>query len=266
MTGLRSQRSMKRGSTPNLAGTQLRLFSREAITLKTTDLMSDRARIKHGIPKAAVTPVVTRARHLVGASMTESNWQRLRRTEERLWLFRPSEALSHIAVQTYLSRCPASGGCNHKAYKVKTRNCWYQVPLPPANDAFITGMSTTGPWICLNRFKKLTATNTLYVIEFLRTMTLQEKAAIGLALLTQAVRTQLRPRCYASGLTKWEPGDIEKLLVPYPLPAKGSYSIYKRAIAALLAGKQREASAIADAFLGEWSSTEQPNCSSITRR
>jgi hypothetical protein len=34
MTGLRSQRSMKRGSTPTPVCSELRLFSREAITLK----------------------------------------------------------------------------------------------------------------------------------------------------------------------------------------------------------------------------------------
>jgi hypothetical protein len=34
MTGLRSQRSMKRGSTPTPVCSELRLFSREAIALK----------------------------------------------------------------------------------------------------------------------------------------------------------------------------------------------------------------------------------------
>jgi hypothetical protein len=34
MTGLRSQRSMKKGSTPTPFCSELRLFSREAITLK----------------------------------------------------------------------------------------------------------------------------------------------------------------------------------------------------------------------------------------
>jgi hypothetical protein len=37
MTGLRSQRSMKKGSTPNPVCSELRLFSREAISLKTPE-------------------------------------------------------------------------------------------------------------------------------------------------------------------------------------------------------------------------------------
>jgi len=37
MTGLRSQLSMKRGSTPLPVCSELRLFSREAITLKTPE-------------------------------------------------------------------------------------------------------------------------------------------------------------------------------------------------------------------------------------
>ena len=212
-------------------------------------LMSDQDRKRLGLPKTAVMPALTRSRHLLGASITQRHWQELRKSGERTWLFRPCSDLDDLAVRAYLGRSPRKGGCNKKAYKLRTRRNWYEVPLPLRVDGFISGMSAVGPWVCLNRFKNLTASNTLYVVEFLKFTTLQDKAALCLTLLTSEVRAQLRPRRYAAGLTKWEPRDIENLLISFPIEVKGAYAIYKRAIAALLRGEPTEASAIADAFV-----------------
>jgi adenine-specific DNA-methyltransferase len=216
-------------------------------------LLTEKRREELGLPTNAVKPVLSKASHLIAANMTAAAWARLREKDARVWLFRPSKAtLTHPNVQSYLRKHATAGGCNRAGEKVRNRQVWHQVVLPRGIDGFISGMSKNGPWLALNGMKSLTATNTLYTVHFKRRATADEKAAFGLALLSTKVRKQLPAlqRCYAAGLGKFEPGDLQSLKFPdYHVPAKATAD-YQKAVKALLEGSVSAATAIANRSLG----------------
>lgn len=130
-------------------------------------LMNERKRTSMGLPARALTPVVSKARHLRSALLTQSDWEGLRASGQRVWLLNPSAALAdHPAVRRYLRLGRTEGGCDRSAYKVSVRDPWYRTPVPPVPDAFLSGMSRHGPWLCINETKGVNATNTLYVVRF----------------------------------------------------------------------------------------------------
>jgi len=213
-------------------------------------LLTEEQRNSARLPEAACVPVLSRARHLQRGSVSRRDWEKLRHSNERIWLFRPSgQILRNKNVRMYLEKLESEGGCRRQNYKVRNRDPWFVTPLPEAVHAFISGTSTFGPWLCLNRFPDLAATNTLYVAEFTQKMTLEMRAAVGLSLLNSQARAHLQPRRYADGLTKWEPGDLEHLVIPRPHAASGALDAYERAIRSLLMKSEENAIAIADAWL-----------------
>ena len=217
-------------------------------------LLTETERRAARLPKGACLPVVSKARHVVTPSITAKEWRRLLNQEQRVWLFRPNtRTLGNQNVQAYLRRDVKHGGCNRSRFKIKTRDPWYLTPLPPRAHAFISGMSNLGPLLCINRSRNLTATNTLYVVEFINAPTLESRAAVGLSLLSSECRRQMLPRRYADGLAKWEPGDLEALLIPKPRIQPGALAVYNRAVAVLLTGNIDAGCRIAD----EWHSGDR---------
>jgi adenine-specific DNA-methyltransferase len=214
-------------------------------------LMSETARKSRGLPVSCLRPVLTHAHHLTGACIDGVTWARLRRMDERVWLFRPSERhLKHKAVAAYLSLPRESGGCKRGALKVRKREPWFCTQLPLPAHGFLSGMSRLGPWIALSEMPMLSATNTLYVAQFLKTPLVETRAAWALSLLTTVAREGLARlgRRYPDGLIKHEPGDLAEVEVPLPPQRPGALSTYRRAVAQLLAGREAEASATADAW------------------
>jgi len=108
-------------------------------------------------------------------------------------------------------------------------------------------MSGWGPWVVFREMPRLAATNTLYVIRFIETVDVNERAAWAMWLLTsEAARLlQVVARRYAEGLLKFEPSDIAKLPIRRPTKSEGAYASYKLAVRLLLQGNkgasQREA-------------------------
>ena len=172
--------------------------------------------------------------------------------DERVWLFDPpDECLALAAVRRHLELDETQGGCHRDRYKIKSRSPWYRVPMPQKIDGFMSGMSRHGPWICLNRTRKLVASNTLYTIEFRHAVDSPERSAWSLALLTTAARAALARagRVYPDGLVKHEPGDLSRISIPEPHRTLGSEAVYARAVSALLTGRPSFASQIADDWL-----------------
>jgi hypothetical protein len=201
-------------------------------------LLTEEERREHGLPVAALRRCVTRARHLRAADATAAAWTSLRDSGARVWLFRPPPRLEKDpAVSKYLKLKPARGGCHRRRFKVATRDPWYVTPLPARVDGFLSGMTRVGPWICLRRDERLTATNTLYTVRFRRADTWEQRAAWSISLLSPDVRRQLlvRGRRYPDGLLKYEPGDLHDLVLPVPHRAKGALAHYRALVAALLA-------------------------------
>ena len=217
-------------------------------------LMTEEERGCRQLPKSAVLPVVSKSKHIRMASICPERWKQLLHTGERIWLFRPSPSIvSHAAVQRYLD-CPlGDGGCRRDAYKIRHRTPWYVTPLPRRPAGFISGMSHFGPWICLNRMDRLSATNTLYTVRFRKPCSDTEENAWALMLLTSAVREQLPAaiREYALGLAKLEPGDLSQLRLPTPRIVDAIPHVYQAAVESLLSGDADRACSIADKYASD---------------
>lgn len=217
-------------------------------------LMSEPRRLELSLPRKALLPVVTRARQLRTHAVDRQEWERLRDAGERVWLFRPAdEHLSDRAVESYLSYPEADGGCRKGGYKIIRRSPWHRTRLPVPPHGFLSGMTSAGPWIALNRMRTLTATNTLYTVRFRTARTLDERAAWSLALFTTRARESMRSfaRRYADGLQKFEPGDLRNISVPTPTSTSGALRKYEKAVSVLLINGPEAASMVADSWFME---------------
>lgn len=212
-------------------------------------LLSDEKRQELGLPRQALRPVLSRAKHLISPVATERIWENLRKSGERVWLFDPRDhVLTHPNVKAYLKLGKAGGACEVGNSKIVARSPWFRTPLPSRVDGFLSGMSKFGPWICLNRMNGLTATNTLYVVSMKGCATHDQRAALALGLLSTSVAEQLAlvARHYADGLVKFEPGDLRKIQIRAPSNHRGAAVTYKQAVSELLAGNLDAARRIAD--------------------
>ena len=213
-------------------------------------LMNDKKRISVGLPTRALTPVVSKAKHLRSALLTQNDWDDLKASGERIWLFNPTIALAkYPGVSRYLKLAPTKGGCNRQAYKVLIRDPWYRTPMPSVPDAFLSGMSRYGPWLCINETQGVNATNTLYVVRF-SNRDQREWYMWALALLSSEARRQIRRigRRYPDGLVKYEPGSLGKLKLPTLKTDADHKGLYIKAAAALLSGNAGLAREIADSI------------------
>lgn len=218
-------------------------------------LMTDHQRRQWGFPLECLRPVLSKARHLIAGEMTRRHWKSLRQMgNERIWLFDPPPRLvEHPSVRAYLRLAEYSGGCRRDRYKIKKRSPWYRTPLERHSDGFISGMSRFGPWITLRKMPRLSATNTLYVVRFLKGRTRDEKAAWSLSLLTSRTRELVTSfgRRYADGLLKYEPSDIRAIPVTIPRKVRGARTVYIKAVEALVSGQEMKCRKIADEWFQE---------------
>ena len=211
-------------------------------------LMSEQRRQALELPSAALTPVVSKAKHLRFAPLNRKDWNELKSSGERIWLFSPPGQLAkHPKVRNYLNLGASEGGCNREAYKVSIRQPWYRTPLPKTPDAFLSGMSQHGPWLCINEMQGLNATNTLYVVSF-RSRNREVWYMWALALLSSLAQHQIRRigRRYADGLVKYEPGPLGEIELPKLRVDADHRSLYIGAVDALLAADPAMAKDIAD--------------------
>ena len=211
-------------------------------------LMNEQRRRTLKLPKSALIPVVSKARHLQYPSLSTKEWDKLKSSGQRIWLFNPPvRATKHPKVKRYFELADDAGGCNRNAYKVTIREPWYRTPMPKAPDAFLSGMSQHGPWLSINEMDGLNATNTLYVVTF-RSRSRETWYRWALALLSSTAQRQIRRigRRYADGLIKYEPGALGKIELPALREDADYRSLYARAVGALLAEDLRMAKDIAD--------------------
>ena len=119
-----------------------------------------------------------------------ANWESLRDRGERAWLFwpRPRPGRLPQAIKRYLAA--GLDRETHKGQKTSERDLWYLTEINPPADGFMSGMTSVGPWICLNRASDLTATNTLYTIHFHDRLRWGEQAAWALSLLCATAQSQ----------------------------------------------------------------------------
>lgn len=215
-------------------------------------LMNESRRRELSLPRAAMRPILSKSKHLEESEVTQEVWSELRDADERVWIFRPPPRLvGHSAVSAYLEKEVDAGGCNKEAKHVARRKKWYRTDMPENVHGFISGMSSIGPWVALNQMKGLNASNTLYTVTFDRSLSLSDRYAVALAMLSTESRRQLDERCrlYPDGLRKHEPKDILAIRVLLPTHRRGVIGKYREATRQLLQGNEIQASEIADRFI-----------------
>jgi hypothetical protein len=212
-------------------------------------LLTEERRRELRLPLLAVVPVLSRARHLTSAQMTAVQWNQLKETGARVWLFNPpTRATADSSVQSYL-RFGRNGGCEIDNFKVRIRKPWFRCPAVNASDGFMSGMSSWMPWISFRGMPNLAATNTLYVVNFVDPLLKQsQRIGVAMSLLTSSVRDQMcqSGRAYAAGLLKYEPSDLLALQVPNIGKVVAGWSAYRRALRALSEGDELGCRKIAD--------------------
>jgi hypothetical protein len=214
-------------------------------------LMNEEKRLDLGLPKSSLVPVVSKAKHLHCPSLSKNEWDKLKSSGQRIWLFSPpARATRHPMVKHYLELADDAGGCNRSAYKVAIRDPWYSTPMPKRPDAFLSGMNQHGPWLSFNEMDGLNATNTLYVVTF-RSRSSEVWHMWALALLSSIAQRQIRRigRRYADGLIKYEPGALGRIELPKLKKEVDHRSMYTRAVKALLDEDRGAAKAIADSVV-----------------
>lgn len=212
-------------------------------------LLTEEQRLEHSLPHGAVTPILSKARHLRSAFLRSSDWHRLLADGERVWLFKPSKrAQKTLAVQQYLEL--GERICDLKRHKLRSREHWWDVPMIEPCDGFLSGMAKVGPWISLRSMQDLSASNTLYVVRLRERMRQQEKATWALGLLTSYCRQQVTKlgRRYPDGLVKYEPKDLHSLKLPRPRTTNNGGEKLEAAVSQLVAGNSHVAVQIADKF------------------
>jgi hypothetical protein len=181
--------------------------------------------------------------------MTVAQWNSLKEADERVWLFSPDARVTgNRFVQSYL-RFGRNGGCKIENHKVSIRSPWFRFPDVRDSDAFMSGMSAGMPSLSFRDMPNLTATNTLYVVNFTNPLLAQrQRLGIAMSLLSSEVREQMRERGrpYAAGLLKHEPCDLLGLQVPKTGTVVAGWSTYRRALEALRGGDEVESRKIAD--------------------
>ena len=214
-------------------------------------LMNEERRRALELPKSSLTPVVSKAKHLQCSSLSLKEWDKLKSSGQRIWLFNPPvRSTKHPKVKHYVELADDAGGCNRNAYKVTIREPWYRTPMPKAPDAFLSGMSQHGPWLSINEMDGLNATNTLYVVTF-RNRNRETWYMWALALLSSIAQRQIRRigRRYADGLVKYEPGPLGEIKLPGMKIDEDHKSLYMHAVSALLSGDRSMAKDIADSVI-----------------
>lgn len=230
-------------------------------------LLNETERVQLGLPKSSLKPALTRARHLTDAFLERAHWKKLLDAGERVWLFRPRKGRKPPATQRYLA-AGRRGLCDLNAYKVRHRKVWYEVPLPSRVDGFISGMGKGLPFLTLRQMHSLTATNTLYVVQFRRQVSgKQARASAALALITTAARRELRrhARVYADGLLKFEPAELARVCVPMWRSTRGASVALMSALNKLVAGDTVGACAIADSWFAAQTKNAEAQSRSLRR-
>lgn len=211
-------------------------------------LMTEEKRKELNLPEECFTPIVSKAKHLRGASISRKEWCSLKDDGNRIWLFSPDVSfIDDIFVKNYLDLTEEQGGCRKSGFKVANRAPWYQTPLPASPDAFLSGMSQNGPLLTINQMLGLNATNTLYVVTF-KSRDKNVWYGLALALLTAKTRRQIQSiaRRYADGLIKYEPGSLGQIELPNLKPDSDFKALYQKAISAIQVGDIKLATEIAE--------------------
>lgn len=161
------------------------------------------------LPESVLFPSVTRARELFMAGTSLSAATDLRRVIDLPHDLDAFETDERRVIDRFLRRARREG--THKGYIARNRRCWWSVGLRPAAPILATYMARRAPAIVENRAeaRHINIAHGVYPRE--------ELSASKLARLASAIRDSVTVgdgRTYAGGLVKFEPREMERILIP----------------------------------------------------
>ena len=153
--------------------------------------------------------------HLRGLELSTAALRELGKKGRRTRLFYPAEGLLSEAATSYLAAGIADGV--DQTYKSRARRLWWQVPLLPPADLFLTYMNA-------DTVRLVTNTAKAYHLNSIHGVYLRpEHAKLGRELLPLGalnsftmLSAELAGRAYGGGVLKMEPGEAARWLVPGP--------------------------------------------------
>lgn len=163
------------------------------------------------LPATVLFPSVTKARELFRAGDDLTDLATLRRVIDLPVDLDVFDDDDRRAIDKYLCRAQRAGA--HEGYVARHRKAWYSVGLREPAPILATYMARRPPVFVRNlrEARHINVAHGLYPREMLSAVALRELASY----LSQRT-TQSQGRTYAGGLTKFEPKEMERLIVPTP--------------------------------------------------
>lgn len=164
-----------------------------------------------GLPERVLFPSVTKARDLISAGKVLADASRLRRVldlPEDIDAFTGEE---RRAVDSFLRKARKLGA--HAGYIASHRRAWWSVGLRQPAPILATYMARRAPVFTRNlaSARHINVAHGLYPRE-----TLTDAQLVALVDYLSTGISVVDGRTYAGGLTKFEPGEMERLFVPGP--------------------------------------------------
>lgn len=172
-----------------------------------------------GLPQEVLFPTVTKARELFEAKRVLADASHLRRVIDLPVELDELDRIERKAVDAFLRKAKAAGVNN--GYIAKYRRAWWSVGLRKPAPILATYMARRPPGFALNLAgaRHLNIAHGLYPREPLK------KNVIKTLVDFLSERIALREgRVYAGGLTKFEPREMERILVPSPEALEAGYA------------------------------------------
>jgi hypothetical protein len=163
------------------------------------------------LPADVLTPSVTRARELFAAGTTMASADLLRRVVELPEDLDELDDAHRPAVDRFLKWAKEQGA--HQGYIARHRKSWWSVGLRAPAPILATYMARRPPAFVRNiaDARHINIAHGLYPRQ-----PLSDKTLDTLAKTLREIVTQSQGRTYAGGLTKFEPREMERILVPAP--------------------------------------------------
>ena len=163
------------------------------------------------LPENVLYPSVTKARELIAAGGVLSDASKLRRVVDLPEDLDSLDPDQRRAVDRFLRRARRLGA--HKGYVARHRRAWWSVRLREPAPILATYMARRPPAFVRNlaAARHLNIAHGLYPRE-----PLTDPVLSGLVNYLAVGTNVIDGRTYAGGLTKFEPGEMERLFVPGP--------------------------------------------------
>ncbi len=164
-----------------------------------------------GLPDSVLYPTVTRAKEVIVADGVLDDAGKLRRVIDIPVDLDELDAAERRAVDRFLIIARQKGA--NKGYVASHRKAWWSVGLRAAAPIISTYMARRAPAFVLNKAdaRHINIAHGLYPRD-----PMTEKARTSLVRFLQTNISQRSGRTYAGGLTKFEPREMERLIVPSP--------------------------------------------------